>query len=242
MRISSLNSKKCSKAKPVFAALAGLFLFSLSVHAAVSQIPFSSGPQDQIRSEIRHRPKGSFDPLIGRWERRYGTQAVAPLLKIAGEKSQLADDDRYVALMGAAKIGGTQIAPLILPFLKDSSWMLRSAALSALSVLGNPRTAEAVVPLIRDPALVVRSAAVDAIIHLRPLGAVDALSRALDDPENYHGGKALWVPQKALAGLVSLHATSQISKLQGVLARSRDPEMKRQVAVCLRALKSTEIR
>lgn len=187
----------------------------------------------KIKSEISsHRLKNtSFEILTRSLEKTYGTQAFQPLIRIALDRKN-PDPDRYIALMSAAKLGGTGATPSLLPFLHDSSWMLRGGALRALSVVGNAETGQALIPLLRDPALVVRVEAVDAIRILKPKGAADALVATLTDSSNYHAGKAQWVPQKALLALTVLRASEAVPKIKPILddrRQSQDPEFKRQL-------------
>jgi HEAT repeat protein len=203
---------------------------SFSVFAS-AQTPTTSA----LQADLTKRSKTSFDAIIKNWENRYGSNAVTPLLQLAANKKNN-DMDRYVAIMGAAKLGGTNVAPSITPFLKDRSWMIRNASLRALSALENKTTATAILPLLKDPALVIRSEAVDAIIKLRPDGAEDALIAALEDSKNYRAGKAQWVPQKALAALVQLKAVKAAPKLEPLLRHEKDPEIRQKAREAIEAL------
>jgi HEAT repeat protein len=195
----------------------------VSAQASV-QSPVTTPLLTTLKTDIASRKSVAFDALLKRWESLYGAKAVDPLLSIAGD-SHAPDPDRYVALMGAARLGGFAAAPLFMPFLKDGSWMIRSAALRILTGLENPQTAYAVLPLLKDPALVVRLEAVAAVEKLNPVGAVPALVDTLANPANYHGGKALWVPSRAIDALVSLRASRAQIGLRPLLDRSTDPEL-----------------
>jgi HEAT repeat protein len=127
--------------------------------------------------------------------------------------------------MGAARLGGPKVAPRIAPLLRDSSWMLRSGALRALAALGDASTGPQVLPLLKDPSLAVRLEAVAATRRLRPPGAAQALLGVLGSGDNYHGGKALWVPGRALAALTALHATEAASSLRPLLDHMGDPDL-----------------
>jgi hypothetical protein len=75
---------------------------------------------------------------------------------------------------------------------------------------------------VQQPA--VRAEAVLTVAKLNPPGAIDALLGAIEDPSNYHGGKAQWVPLKALDGLVALQAPATVAgRLRKLLDRSKDP-------------------
>ena len=188
-----------------------------------------------LLTQIQGRHGGNFDLLLKQWEKSYGTKAVQPLLHIAGDNKK-DDPIRYVALMGVAKIGGIEAAPLLLPLLKDRSWMIRSGALRALGVLGNQKTAEDVLPLLHDPALVVRIEAVDAVEKLHPAGAANALLGVLESSANYRNGRAQWVPSRALAALSSLNAKEIAVRLKPLLDHGSDPELQKQTIKTLEAL------
>jgi HEAT repeat protein len=213
-----LNSKKCSTARSTrFLALSVVLFFLQSQQAPANAAPasqVSSSNQREIVQnvikDIRRRNTASFEGLLSIWEKHYGTRAVAALLQVAQDRS-LSDTDRYVAIMGVAKIGGSQSAPLLSPLLKDPSWMIRNAALRALTALGNPTTAPRVIPLISDAALVVRLEAVQSLEKLHPAGTEAALVAAIRAPENYHAGRAQWVPSRALEALRHLRIQNGLS-------------------------------
>ena len=198
-----------NKSKVCFAiALMSGTLVMTQAHAATSPSPLSQ----ILRQDLKNRKVGSFSGTLASWETHYGARAFSPLLELASD-TRLADPDRYVALMGAAKIGGTAAAPKFLPLLKDSSWMIRSGALRALSALHHAETSVAVLPLLHDSALVVRMEAIEAIDRLDPPGSHTALLSAIRDSSNYHGGRAQWVPQRALKSLVR---RKELSRDEGV--------------------------
>ncbi|OFZ56605.1 MAG: hypothetical protein A2428_05440 [Bdellovibrionales bacterium RIFOXYC1_FULL_54_43] len=222
MQISLQSSKKCltADASAFYLIALATFLFCASAHGSVPK-PRGSSLQHLLQKEIRNRPSNNFDSLLKKWESTYSTAAVQPLLSIAADR-KLSDPDRYIAVMGAAKLGGTATAVPIIPLLKDPSWMIRNAALRALTALRDPVTAPAILPLLRDPALVVRVEAVTAVETLRPLGATEALLETLQNRANYHGGKAQWVPQHALQALVKLRAKNVAPKLAPLLNYDSD--------------------
>ncbi|MCM2321979.1 MAG: hypothetical protein NDJ90_01820 [Oligoflexia bacterium] len=195
-----------------------------------------------IESEISANRARTFGPLLKHWDSLYGSQAVKPLAAVAANR-KLEDHQRYVALMGIAKLGGPASAPVLEKFLKDPSWMLRSGALRALASLGAPQSArfsrESILPLLKDPALVVRKEAVEAVARLKPQGSVEALLSALERKENYHGGRALWVPQRILVALRQLKASQAAPRLLPLLDHSSDPELQLQALATLESLTGT---
>jgi HEAT repeat protein len=246
----SLNSKKCSMAESLRrscgttgATAVRLLLFFCLVCSP--QARASSVNKAEILSDIRHHAtQNSFDALLSSWEKRYGTPAVPILVGVAQDKTA-SDSERYVAVMGIAKIGGKESAHLLTSFLKDKSWMVRDGTLRALSALNQSQTAPAILPLVNDAALVVRLEAIRSVEKLRPEGSARALLAAIIDPINYHRGKAQWVPQKALEVLQHMKTLNVFSqsesheaamKLAALLENSRDPSLKPQIAATLRTL------
>lgn len=200
MQTLSPNSKKCLIASALL----------------ISSLAFAAPSTSTLKADLDARKSTSFAKIIDRWETEYGSSAVKSLLKIAADKDA-EDADRYIAILATAKLGGEATAPMLTPYLKDSSWMIRSATLKALSALQNPATADSVVPALKDPALVVRLEAVYALETLKPSGAINALLDSLRDQNNYHRGKAQWVPQRALQALVKLKASSAAPQLRPLL-------------------------
>ena len=177
-----------------------------------------------LRSDIATRKDASFETLLHRWQTRYGTQAVDPLFSLAADSAN-PDADRYVALMGAAKLGGYATSARVAHFLGDPAWMMRSGAIRLLTAFQDKPSSARILSLLRDKALVVRLEAVSAVAKLRPAGAANALVAAALDPNNYHGGKALWVPHRALDALAALDAREQAPKLAPLLTHENDPAL-----------------
>lgn len=225
MKILSQNLKKCSVVLAAKVFIFYFFLFfpekpanCLSEHPALLQT---------LKTDIRGRTSNVFQNILKKWEILYGTQAVPPLFEIASDKSNN-DADRYIAIMGAAKLGGAGSAPGLISLLKDSSWMIRSAALRALSFQQNllsNKDSSAILPLLKDSALVVRLEAIDAAEKLRPEGTVEALVQTLSNLDNYHFGKAIWVPQRTLSALSKLHVKSVAPHLVTLLEHKNDREL-----------------
>lgn len=217
----------------------GFFLTSpLTVYAA---IPSQDEISKTIKVDMANRSGSSFFSLLKRWELKFGASAVSSLIELAADIRQT-DADRYVAIMGAAKLGGPDAGPLLTRLLKDRSWMIRSGALKALKALRNPITGGNVLPLLKDPALVVRLEAVDAVSELKPTGAVEAIIEVLQRQENYHGGKAQWVPQRALAALVKLQAKDAAPRLLPLLKHQQDREIQHLTIRTLETLTGRKIK
>ncbi|MGK5089766.1 HEAT repeat domain-containing protein [Bdellovibrionota bacterium FG-2] len=199
----------------------------------------------QIRADLTQRSKSAksdFDPVLVTWGNKYGTQAVQTLVGIAGNPKE-SDANRYVSIMGIAKLGGARATSLLVPVLKDKSWMIRNAGLRALSILRDPHATESVVPLLKDPALVVRLEAVSTLVRLDPQNAPLSLVQAIEDPQNYHQGKALWVPSRALRAIESIDKQDPVlvartsEALAKAMTKVPDSEFRAQIQKSLASLK-----
>lgn len=244
MKTSLPNLKKCSTANRfralwLSAAATSLCLgLACPAWASVPPVPQSS----DLLKQIRNSKSASFDNLLNRWNRDFGTSAVPSLLKIARSAKLASDSERYVAVMGAARLGGKPVASMLIPLLRDSSWMVRNGSLRALTALQAKDASPEILNLINDPALVVRLEAIDAISALKPKGASAALVSAVYAPQNYHGGRAQWAPQRALAGLRRLHATEAVPSLINLLDRSHDAALMKELFETLTALTGKSIK
>lgn len=232
MKTSFPNSRRCLTVNRLSLAI----LFSLVFHIVpIARASTPSPSQAALVADINADRSPLFLPLFAKWEADYGVNAVNPLVSIARD-ARNSDRSRYIATMGAAKLGGPAAAPYLTPLLQDRIWLVRSAALRALAALKNPKTATAVIPLLKDPALVVRLDAVDALRLLKPPGASKALVVALQSQENYRYGKSQWVPIKSLQALAELHDRSVVPELKPLLDHRKDPELQEQAMRTLEAL------
>lgn len=231
------NWSQNSRSSLVRNSLAAGLLCFLAVSPTLSGNAFAalSPLGATLRSDLTSRRNNSFETLLQHWAKQHGEKASLPLLELTRD-TRLADADRYLALMGAARLGGQALAPQLVPALKDRSWMLRSGALRALSALQNPTTRDSVLPLLKDPSLVVRTEAVEAVRILRPENARDALLQALENPANYHRGISQWVPKRALEALVAIQAKDAAPRLLPLLNRSGDPALQAKTIETLESL------
>lgn len=216
-----------------YRALAGALLLALPTTGySVDLASPGANLSQRIKKELAQHLKQSgagFENLLSNWERNYGTQAVSPLLSIARDKKNK-DTYRYVAILGAARLGGAQAKKEITGFLSDRVWMIRMASLRGLTALYKAqRITEGEITtgisrLLTDPALVVRNEAVISMRKLQIQSLTPKLIRVLVDKKNYHHGKPLWVPEKALFALQELKAPGSLAKgLYPVLQTQKDP-------------------
>lgn len=267
MRTYFLNSKKCSTLNSFSLLNLGLvsaWILTTAVlqSPAYAAIPKAAAPKradpifNFIQKDLSERSSLSFDHLLSGWQAKYGSKAVPALIKLASDRTQK-DPDRYIALMAGARLGGSSMKSAVSPFLKDQSWMIRSAAIRVLSAFYNSEEKDSsdlselknqMFNSLKDPALVVRTEAVEAIDRLKLPGSGDALLNSLEDSSNYHKGVAQWVPQRALWALVRLpaessqQAQSRSEKLQAIAQRDflkRDAAFKKQLASAAAAIRKS---
>lgn len=208
--------------------LAAWAVLALLSSSALASLPLAS-PRDEIRAHV----SGDFDALIRKWSVAPARSRTLAELKKISLDPLATERSRYIALMGAASLAKLEgrpeaIRPVLQRLKKDPSWVMRSASLEASAqALGAAGADALAVELLQDPALVVRSRAVDLISS--PASA-PALARAALDPRNHPGGRALWVPQKAIRALVRLDARQEIQMLARVLGQKNDPSLRRELA------------
>lgn len=171
-----------------------------------------------------------FDRLAEHWESKYGMGAIPHLVAIA-KNPKKKDSERFVALLVTARLEPANASAIVRPFFKDSSWMMRSAALQASARLDDRSAAPEIIRLLRDPALVIRSEAAQTIGTMKLTQAEDALLEALFDGRNYRPsgfqkGRADWVPERALEALRRIRAKSAAPRLLTLMNGAHDPKLR----------------
>lgn len=201
----------------------------------------------EMQAQIKKNPQ-DLNGLHTNWRKQYGDQAVPALTKLARNSSET-DTNRYVAILGLAKIQGRVSAPLLITLLKDKNWMVRNASLKALRVVGSSSDGERVIPLLGDPAWVVRSEAIETLKFLKPIGVEKALLASALNPAHYQNGKAIWIPKQAIQALgeirsafdqdphVLLSVTNELRPLLAQADLAQDPELKQVTQKTLNVLK-----
>ena len=115
--------------------------------------------------------------------------------------------------MGSARLGGEKMTAVLHPFLRDPSWMMRTASLKIIAAFEKTEDIRkfdgAVMKALLDPALVVRAEAISTLERIKAPALEQALFDSLEEPSNYHRGIAQFVPQRALRALVKLPIDSK---------------------------------
>lgn len=165
----------------------------------------------------------------------HGGSAIAPLLSIASDEKN-ADEMRWAALFGLARLAGKESVGVIRKFMSNSSWMLRDAALKTAAAVNARELELDIAQRLKDDALIVRTTAVETIGHLRLTSTAPKLVDALFDPVNFHGGKALWIHRHILNVLAELKYQTAVPKLVELLNSSQDEKLQGDVVSALEKL------
>ena len=223
-----------------------LLVSALIPQDALASLPKAHVPDAQrMRRQIEAQSGRDFEDLLDQWQKSPATfrvQQFRALESLALDHSQL-ERTRYIALMGAARVAPETktLKKLLEKTKKESSWLLRSATLHLMTdrseiPLFSAEAESYALASLKDPALLVRSQAVDSIQKLNSPRAAAALVAAALDPSNYSGGKAIWVPEKAIHALTELKATHEIWLLSPLLSHQSDPKLQTQVLGALASL------
>lgn len=208
----------------VFAVIAAL-RFSIPAFGAVDP---SARVTKLLRQDLNEHKQVGFAKLLASWESKYGVNAVKPLVHLAKDK-KLDDTDRFVAIMGAVKLGGAAVGPHLEPLFKDKSWLIRSGTLRILTAIKSELANKHAFALLKDKALLVRSEAVTTLSELQPKGTAHALIESLQSAQNYHGGIGQIVPYKAVTALKLLKDKESCRKeaklLLPLLRHYSDPKL-----------------
>ena len=100
-----------------------------------------------------------------------------------------------------------------------------------------------ILPLLEDPSLLVRLKAVPAIEQLKPVGFQEALAKAVSDTRNFRGGKAQWVPYRALTALENTSAPKSVLPLMApALSQNSDLKFQTQLIQTLEKLSGSSLK
>lgn len=220
-----------------FLSLISLFCMTSFSSAFAAITPTDILIKNELKAQIKKNPS-DLNTLHSNWRTHYGEQIVPALTKLARNALE-SDTDRYVAILGLAKIQGRASTPVLLTLLKDKNWMVRNASLKALRVVGSASDGERVIPLLSDSAWVVRSEAIETLKFLKPVGVEKALLASALNPAHYQNGKAIWIPRQAIQALgeirtsydqdpeVLLKITQELKPLLARADLAKDLELKR---------------
>lgn len=184
------------------------------VASSVQKVPSSIAFRKKIEQLLKSG--GSLKNFFQDVATHYGVSAVAPLREIAQNENER-EEMRWATLFGVARISGKESFNLIRQFMKNSSWMLRDAALKTAAALGAKELNREIEEKLQDDALVVRTTAVDTIGHLKMTDSAPKLVDALFDPKNYHRGKPLWIHHHILSVLKDFRYNKAVPRLVELL-------------------------
>jgi hypothetical protein len=225
----------------VFLASLALVAFSLAPlesRALESALTLKRNLTEDLR-EMVSKPI-PFDAQVSLWKERYGARTITALSELAFDR-KLDEHSRYMAWMGALKLGGSQVREKLSELSRDSSWLLRQAALESLEALSSSTASGAktdaktekdlqiAIQLLKDKALLVRLRAIETISKLRPEGSRAALLETLKDAKNYVAGRALGAPKRALRVLKELGGENSYPEIQALLKKVPDAAVRAEI-------------
>ena len=144
------------------------------------------------RSSVLKEKKGAFRTL-----KKLAFQDKTPL------------EIRWKALMSLSLLFPQKSQSLLKKASRDKRWFMRNAGLMGLTYSHSESARKEALRLLKDPSLIVRTAAVKVLKrHGQPLKDAPYLWEALYSPQNFRGGKSLWIRQH----IVDVLAQWQIKK------------------------------
>ncbi len=187
--------------------------------ASGDKTPTAAALSVEIKKHLQENTNKSFQVLLDRWSDQHGARAAQALVTIATDRHQN-DPARFIASLGAVRLGGAAISEKLVGNLADRSWMVRNGALQALGAalalpsddLKKRKQAQLLGKIcdrLFDKALVVRLQAADTLKRFLETRAGDLTSKnqrrlhqaawkALRDKRNYTAGHSQWVPLRVL--------------------------------------------
>lgn len=188
----------------------------------------------RVAQEIQNWGEKDYNKLYDQWQK---VENISPVLEKLSLDRSRPETTRYIAMMGLAKIGGADVLKVCQKNAADKSWMLRSGTLQLLPALKktNPnKTTEIVEKLAFDRALVVRHEALRTlkVLELPIAKEKDLLVKILLDPQNYHEGTPLWIPDETLERISEKHQLQRIdlSKIQNFQKRIKSTAFLKKLA------------
>jgi serine/threonine-protein kinase len=149
--------------------------------------------------------------------------------------SALRDQDWWVRVRAAdalGTLGGPRVVEAVIDLMTDPEDFMRRYAVEILNVVPDERAVEPLIRALDDPDWWVRERAIDALARARDARAVDPLLRVLSGES-----RAIPLCVRALTAIGDARAIDAISRL----ARSDDPEIRREVAGSLTQLARLEM-
>jgi len=219
-----------------------------NIQASLSErsAPLRPGTQDpqpnwnriQLREDLLSFAKGqlTLDKLHQKWTRASSARDFLTTLSTLCEDATLPEEARFSCVLEAVRAGGTQAFPILTSGLTDRSWLVRVASLRGVRALHEGKKlltplpdslTQSVRSRMQDPALAVRREAIETLSIL-PLEVSEPLLRhAVEDPTNYHSGRPIWIPQRALQILTQSQSSSARSWLKDFASRTSSAELKK---------------
>lgn len=186
--------------------------FSVVTSAAVAAIPKMT---DVKNSELILALRLPLETRI-KAVQALGEGGFESLQKMSMDESQPLQI-RWRAVTAMGRVSAKKSIPFLEKALKSSDWLMRNAALLALSHADRARGLAAATAMLEDPALVVRTSAVQVIDELNGTEKLDLLWQKLFAKENFHNGHSLWIRRHITDLLAKYAKPGWEAKFQRVL-------------------------
>lgn len=186
-------------------------------------------PGEKIREIIASVPPGNEYPQQLEEIVEFGVVGV-PTLTLIFEDASAPWQSRWIAGMALGRLGTSPAREALEKGLKDPLFLVRMAAIEALTRAGGPSIAPALRNALSDRAMVVRSKAVDSLERFKDREAVPELVKELASPRNFHRGRSFWIRERIVDALGNIGGEKTIPALLSVL---RENEMNLRLRACL---------
>lgn len=195
-----------------------MFLLFISTQTSFASI------QSHILDDINSLKGNSFQHLIQKWEKKYGTKSIDRLISITENKKNK-DQNRYIAMMAAVKIGGEAVIPKIEKLATDPSWMVRLGVLKAIRATKKTTSSEILFNALNDPAIVVRNEAVITIDQLNLPNSASQLMKTLNTPHNQYPKVPLWLVENILSVIAHEKGIKNTEELKKFIDQTPHPKL-----------------
>lgn len=142
---------------------------------------------------------------------------------------------RWFSAIALGKRGSEDARKALLKASQDELFIIRQAAIQALSYFEDQETLAAIRGALDDSAMVVRSEAVDAIMARRDVNAIDALEQQLYKKHNFQKGRSMWIRPQIVHAFGVLGVPEGLDPLMTAL-RDKDPKVVEQSCKSLQSL------
>ncbi|MFH1262667.1 MAG: HEAT repeat domain-containing protein [Pseudomonadota bacterium] len=182
----------------------------------------------KIRAILATVPSGSDYPEQLSEIVDLGTPAVPPLVSLFQDASA-SWQARWIVGIALGRLGTKTAREALEKGMTDSLFLIRMAAIQALTSRGDSSVAALLRPALSDRAMVVRCKAVDSLEALKDGDSIPDLVKELGAPRNFYRGRSLWIRGRIVDALGSIGDKKAVSALLAVL---RESELEIRLRAC----------